>query len=35
MMILTTENMPQLLEKVKEVQEKCETCIDLLKGLTL
>ncbi|GAA5961921.1 hypothetical protein JCM3765_006438 [Sporobolomyces pararoseus] len=35
MMILTTENMPQLLNKVKEVQEKCETCIDLLKGLTV
>ena len=35
MMILTTDNMPQLLDKVKEVQEKCENCIDILKGLTL
>ncbi|GAA5896216.1 uncharacterized protein JCM6883_006837 [Sporobolomyces salmoneus] len=34
MMILTTDNMPQLLEKVKEVNDKCRTCIDLLKGLT-
>ncbi|GAA5985443.1 hypothetical protein JCM5350_007768 [Sporobolomyces pararoseus] len=35
MMILTTENMPKLLDKVKEVQEKCETCVNLLKGLTV
>lgn len=35
MMMLTTENMPQLLDKVKEVQENCENCIDILKGLTL
>ncbi|BGP13032.1 hypothetical protein JCM10213v2_000951 [Rhodosporidiobolus nylandii] len=34
-MILTTEAMPSLLQKVKEVKEACEACVGLLKGLTL
>ncbi|GAA5839582.1 hypothetical protein JCM11251_003552 [Rhodosporidiobolus azoricus] len=35
LMILTTEAMPSLVEKVREVREKCEACIGLLKGLTV
>ncbi|GAA5895515.1 hypothetical protein JCM5296_006786 [Sporobolomyces johnsonii] len=35
MMVLTTENMPLLLGKVREVQERCEACIGLLRGLTV
>jgi hypothetical protein len=34
-LVLTTEAMPSLLEKVREVREACETCIGLLKGLTV
>ncbi|BGO96893.1 hypothetical protein NBRC10513v2_000832 [Rhodotorula toruloides] len=34
-LVLTTEAMPNLLEKVREVREACETCIGLLKGLTV
>ncbi|GAA5851577.1 hypothetical protein JCM9279_006904 [Rhodotorula babjevae] len=35
MMVLTTEAMPHLLAKVREVREACEACIGLLKGLTV
>ncbi|GAA5911958.1 hypothetical protein JCM6882_004725 [Rhodosporidiobolus microsporus] len=35
LMILTTEAMPSLVEKVREVREKCEACVGLLKGLTV
>ncbi|GAA5853372.1 hypothetical protein JCM8547_002431 [Rhodosporidiobolus lusitaniae] len=35
LMILTTEAMPSLLGKVKEVKEHLEACIKLLKGLTV
>ncbi|BGP45036.1 hypothetical protein JCM10450v2_000853 [Rhodotorula kratochvilovae] len=34
-MVLTTEAMPHLLDKVREVREACEACIGLLKGLTV
>ncbi|GAA6056258.1 hypothetical protein JCM3770_007280 [Rhodotorula araucariae] len=34
-MVLTTEAMPHLLDKAREVREACETCIELLKGLTV
>lgn len=34
-LVLTTEAMPSLLEKVREVREACETCIVLLKVLTV
>ncbi|BGP21913.1 hypothetical protein JCM10295v2_000790 [Rhodotorula toruloides] len=34
-LVLTTEAMPSLLEKVREVRGACETCIGLLKGLTV
>ncbi|GAA6010396.1 hypothetical protein JCM10207_005208 [Rhodosporidiobolus poonsookiae] len=33
--VLTTEAMPGLLKKVREVKERCEACIGLLKGLTV
>ncbi|GAA5941160.1 hypothetical protein JCM1841_000786 [Sporobolomyces salmonicolor] len=35
MMVLTTDNMPLLLSKVREVQERCEACIGLLRALTV
>lgn len=34
-MVLTTEAMPSLLLKVREVQERCEECVGRLKGLTV
>lgn len=34
-MILTTEGMPDLLKKVREVHERCEECLVRLKGLTI
>lgn len=34
-MVLTTEAMPELLKKVREVHARCEECIVRLKGLTV
>ncbi|GAA5942270.1 uncharacterized protein JCM15063_002955 [Sporobolomyces koalae] len=33
MMILTTENMPRLLDKAKEVQRRCQDCLEILESL--
>lgn len=35
MMILTTQGMPALLVKIREVRGKCEECIVMLKGVTV
>lgn len=35
LMVLTTEAMPHLLAKAREVREACEACVGLLKGLTV
>ncbi|GAA5973993.1 hypothetical protein JCM11641_008201 [Rhodosporidiobolus odoratus] len=34
-LILTTEAMPNLLQKVLEVREKCQACVGALRGLTV